>query len=220
MSGHKSLKTTAKYLGEDSNVIVWVNDAPFARKGDVSIIKSKKKLSATQLGAFLLASPFKKLEHSLGILSAPCPENACVIFIDTRSSLPSRKRLRGKTLKLTGFSQLPGCISIISTLGLEENQRKEFIEQLLENKSQIHLIVIDDIGDLGGAEDSLGAKELLTWLKKMAEKHETAVIAIFSEHSNKEIRGHLGSETVRNIGNIPVLLKYNHENKLILTKIR
>ena len=184
--------------------IVRVGNIPFVCRGDISFVSGKAKSGKTQLVPFLIATAFHILDDSLGIQTKVCPSDSYVVYIDTEQSLSTHNKTRKRTLKFAHYDQHPENILFFSARQKDKKQLKELVKDIFNHIPKVHLLIVDGIGHfVSNVNEETESSEIIRWFSRVAEEHKTAIIAFLHENQKGNdggMRGHLGSDAVRECG--------------------
>ncbi|MDX1902681.1 MAG: AAA family ATPase [Thermonemataceae bacterium] len=185
---------------KESEPTIYIRDALFAAKGELSFISGKAKSGKTSIAVVTIANCLVENPEfdNLHINSVYC-ENQPIIYIDTEQSQSSSKKIIDRISKLLNRPEQPENFKIFNLRSLSIDDRKEFVKQMFETIKNPHLVFVDGLGDfVKSANDEKEANEILQLFAYYAEKYHTSIILFLHEtHTNEKMRGHLGSEAER-----------------------
>ena len=184
--------------------VVKIDDAPFAIKGDISVIGGKEKAGKTSSAYFIVATALMPLVSNdldtLSIRSTFCSDKP-VIFVDTEQSRASTKKFCDTVTGIVGDVSLLKNFYAYNLRSLyKSGDKKAALDCIFQIHSDAHLIIIDGIADLV-SDSNLPepSNELIAELMSKAEKLYTCIVVFIHENPGQstKFRGNLGSELQR-----------------------
>lgn len=190
----------------DIEVVIEVGGAPFAVKGDISIVGGKPKAGKTSVSPYMIAtSLMKRIPEgfdTLQIRTTYC-EGKPIFYIDTEQPRSYTNKLRKTILKILSVDKQPKNLHILNLRKYSCDEKRERIKRLMESFSDAHLWIIDGVADLiKDPNNTVEAFALVEELMIVSDKLNTAVVLYLHENpgATEKLRGNLGSEAERKCG--------------------
>ena len=177
--------------------VLYIDSVPIATLGNISALVGKPKCGKTlNLSAMVAAGVTSaKVLNYFGRLPA---NKGRIIYIDTEQSKLHCYKQLNRIAELANVSEafLMDKLYFYALREYSPNQRIDFIAHVLENISNIGLLVIDGIRDLlYDINCPTQSSQLINTLMMWSSKYNMHIITVL--HLNKSddnTRGHLGSE--------------------------
>ena len=166
-----------------------------ATLGNFSLLKGKAKSRKSFLLNMLVASTLSEYAFSDTFYSPLANSNKKILFIDTEQADWHIQSASNRICKLANDLN-PDRLSVYKFRSLTPSERLEYTEKLIQNTSNLGLVVIDGIRDMvTSINDEAESSKIASLLLKWSEQYNVHIITVLHENpSNDKARGHLGTE--------------------------
>lgn len=161
--------------------------------GDIiGVVGYEKSRKSTALGAIISAGIGRKkiLNFQLDL------RGRNMVYIDTEQAKHRFQKMQKKILQLAGVAQDVPNYRAFQLRGLTIEERRKFIENIMQTTPNVGVLAIDGLVDLcTDFNASQPSRELMQWVMELSDKYKCLIFAVLhlNPGSNK-VRGHLGTE--------------------------
>jgi hypothetical protein len=189
------------YNTPEQNISVFkFNDTHLLSKGGIMTLCAKSGIGKSSVMEAFISSHLNAESDSLGINLFLQEEHSKILFIDTERSKWEVHCAWSKLMKrafLTDETETHLKLIYASVKRLNVEQKRQYIDSILELNNDIGLVVFDGASDfLNNTNDMVESNKFIEWINNFNDNIALA-FTIHTNPTDDKPRGHLGSELCR-----------------------
>ncbi len=185
----------------EQNISVFkFNDTHLLSKGGIMTLCAKSGIGKSSVMEAFISSHLNAESDSLGVSLSLQEERSKILFIDTERSKWEVHNAWSKLMKRANLKEEDSAVDDViyaSVKKLNVEQKRQYIDSILELNNDIGLVVFDGASDfLNNTNDIIEGNKFIEWINTFND-NITLAFTIHTNPTDNKPRGHLGSELCR-----------------------
>ena len=176
------------------------NDTHLLSKGGIMTLCAKSGIGKSSVMEAFISSHLNAESDSLGVNLFLQEEHSKILFIDTERSKWEVHSAWSKLMKRANLKEEDTAVDDViyaSVKRLNVEQKRQYIDSILELNNDIGLVVFDGASDfLNNTNDMVESNKFIEWINNFNDNIALA-FTIHTNPTDDKPRGHLGSELCR-----------------------